>query len=669
MMRITDKMSNRLFLSNNTRLRSNLLGSYERIMSQRRFNRVSEDSINGAKAMMIRRDLRDLDIYNSNLSSVKQLFTEAESNLMQISSKNYISVEEQLTAATNGTHDQMEMNIFSTTLDEIADSMVETLNADFSERQIFGGTNNSTPPFEIGRYCVTDENDNIVYPPYFYDYYVGAEATKQQVEAANKALDTLAEYNGKGNGMDDKELAEIKRTLQKVGIELHVSDGCKYSAEVKTDNNRGDKVTVLAYGGSPQNITYSEATNPVIAEVETAMTALNNAADKAAAVTDNADVLAKLGLTAEISEDGNNIIYKDSKGIILNERDAGGNVTAMNALPESIKSKVPKQITVTAENPDVAKVNAAIADINAAADKADAINNNAAVLAKLGITAEAAADGTVTFKDDQGNAIDVTNGLPKDIVSKAGVSVITKQNENEVKAHLEMVDVPRAVTYNGIPVDFDVMHKMTDADGNRFDVQIGSKFTVKKLNDDFSWDEGMEIAPDVSAAVKGRNNSLLFPGSEPIYVDIGIGIKYDRENDYKIDPQTAMDTAFNGADIIGCGLDDDGYSKNLVQLVLESARALRNGDQSTPNAIIDKANLANNNILIKIAELGSKQNSIEFYESRNEDSKKNLRERQNIVEGTDMETEISYFESLKAAYEASLKVGTQVIPNSIFNYI
>ena len=120
---------------------------------------------------------------------------------------------------------------------------------------------------------------------------------------------------------------------------------------------------------------------------------------------------------------------------------------------------------------------------------------------------------------------------------------------------------------------------------------------------------------------------------------------------------------------MGCGLDDEGYSKNLVQLVLDSARALRNGDQSTTNAIIDKANMANNNVLTAIAALGSKQNSIEFYEQRNEDSRFNLRERQNLVEGTDMETEISYWESLQAAYEASLKVGTQVIPNSIFNYI
>lgn len=585
MIRVPDRVSTNSFLSNNRRMRSNLIGSYTRIMTQRRFNRVSEDSINGAKAMIIRRDLRDLDIYDSNLSSVKQLFTEAETSLTKIAHTNYISVEEQLVAATNGTHDQMDMNIFATTLDQIADSMVDTLNADFSERQIFGGTNNSTPPFEIGRYCVTDENNTVVYPPYFYDYYVGADATQKQVEEANEVLTRLAEYNANGTVADDKELASIKQTLDKLGISLGVSEDDKYSAAVKSENGKGDTVTLLSHEGAPQTITFSQAENPVIAEVEA----------------------------------------------------AAANVAANGTVSDADKE----------------------------------------ALAKLGLTAGVNNDGTVTFKDKKGNVIDMTGGLPadiknnvpKEITVSAGAATISKQNENEVKFHLTMVDVPRSVTYNGIPVDFDVMNKMTDANGNKFDIQMGQKFTIKSLNEDFTWDEGREIAPNVEAAVKGRDNSLIFPGSDPIYVDIGIGIKYDKDNDYKIDPQTALDVSFNGASIMGCGLDDEGYSKNLVQLVLDSARALRNGDQSTPNAIIDKAKEANNNVLIEIATLGSKYNSIEFYQDRNEDSRFNLRERQNLVEGTDMETEISYFESLRAAYEASLKVGTQVIPNSIFNYI
>lgn len=526
MMRVTERISTNTFLSNNRRMRSNLIGSYTRIMTQRRFNRVSEDTVNGAKAMLIRRDLRDLDIYDSNLSSVKQLFTEAETSLTQIAHNNYIAVEEQLTAATNGTHDQMDMNIFATTLDQIADNMIDTLNSDFSERQIFGGTNNSSPPFGIGRYCVTDEKDNVVFPPYYYDYYVGAEKTQEQVDKANADIAKLAQYNKDGvENMNkdrlDEEVAAMRENFEKLNLKLTLNDDNQYSVTVKAENGKGDTIDLLTYEGETKTL---ECT-----------------------VDDGADPK-----TVELSADG-------------------------------------KQIT--------------------------------------------------------------------------------KQNENEVKSHYEMVDVPRSITYNGIPVDFDVMHKMTDAKGEKFDIQIGQKFTIKKLNEDFTWSKEKEIAPDVEAAIKGRDNSLIFPGSDPIYVDIGIGIKYDKDNDYKIDPQTAMDISFNGAAIMGCGIDDEGYSKNLAQLVLDAARALRKGDQSTTNAIIDKANKSNDNILVKIAELGSKQNSIEFYENRNEDSRFNLRERQNLVEGTDMETEISYFESLQAAYEASLKVGTQIIPNSIFNYI
>ena len=545
MMRVTDKITSGTFLRNNRRLRSNLIGSYTRLMTQRRFNRVSEDSINGAKAMIIRRDLRDLDIYDSNLSSVKQLFTEAETSLTNIASINYIQVEEQLTAATNGTHDQMDMNIFATTLDEIANNMIDTLNADFSERQIFGGTNNSTPPFEIGRYVVTqqvdvldadgnptgDTVDNVIYPPYYYDYYVGADATQKQVDQANADIAKLAQYNI--DGVEDmnkdelqKEVAAMQENFKKLNLELTVNDDNQYMVTAIADNGKGDKIELLNYQGDVKEVSCNVGTD-----------------------ADGATTVAVLADGTEITPKGN---------------------------------------------------------------------------------------------------------PPK---------------ENDVKSHFKMVDVPRAVTYNGIPVDFDVMHYMTDANGNKFDIQTGEKFTIKSLNEDFTWSEGREIAPDVEAAVKGRDNSLIFPGSDPIYVDIGIGIKYDKDNDYKVDPQTALDVSFNGASIMGCGLDDEGYSKNLVQLVLDSARALRNGDQSTTNAIIDKANMANNNVLTAIAALGSKQNSIEFYEQRNEDSRYNLRERQNLVEGTDMETEISYWESLQAAYEASLKVGTQVIPNSIFNYI
>lgn len=516
-MRVTNNITRNTFVKNNRRMRTNMLGSYTRLMTQRRFNRVSEDTVNGTKAMTIRRQLRDLEIYDGNLSSTKQLFTEAEKALDHIADYCYISVEEQLTAATNGTHDQLDMNIFATTLDQLAEQIVNDMNKDFGERQIFGGTNNSSTPFGIGRYCVENEEGTVVYPPYYYDYYVGADKTMEQTAEANEVIAKLADYNQNGKEASDTEISEFSQVFKKLGLTLAISEDKKYL--VSTTDQSNEKVTLLSYDGTSTELT-----------------------------------------------------------------------------------------------------------------------------------------------------CEVDGGDPKTVKLSAGGNVISEQKENEMKQGLTLVDVPRSVTYNGIPVDFDVTRKMTDANGGKFTINDGDKFTLKKLNErTYEWNEGTEIQLDVAAAVRGRDNSLIFPGSKPIYVDIGLGVKYD--DNYDVDPQTVIDTSFNGAKILGCGLDSDGYSKNLAQLVLEAARTLRNGDQATPNAIIDKANKANQNILMEMSNLGSKYNSIEFYESKNTDSKFNLRERQNIVEGTDMEYEISYWENLMAAYDASLKVGTQIIPNSIFNYI
>lgn len=347
-MRVTNNITTGQFLRNNRRTLTSMLRSQNRITTQRKFNRVSEDSINGSKAMTIRRQLRDLDIYEDNLNTSKELFSAAESNLYTVAHDIYINLEEKLVAAVNDTYDAFDLDVIAVEVEQLAEQMVNTMNIDFAERQLYGGTSNGKTPFAIIEEGVVDAN--------------------------------------------------------------------------------GD---------------------PVL--------------------------------------------------------------------------------------------------------------------------------------DDEGNAV-----------------------------------MKKFVTYNGV-----------------------------KLND----------SADPST----------YPGANPIYVDIGLGIKYN-EN-YEVDPQTALDISLNGAEITGCGVADDGYSMNLIQLTLDAAEAMRNNDRSTVNAIIDRANEANNHILTQIAKLGTKQNSIDFQLSKTEDYRFNLQERQNLVEGTNMEEEIINYEAVMAAYDASLSIGAQLLPKSIFDFI
>ena len=347
-MRVTNNITTGQFLRNNNMALTSMLRSQNRIETQRKFNRVSEDSINGSKAITIRRQLRDLDIYEDNLSTSKELFAAAESNLYSIAGDCYIDIESKLVAAVNGTYDQSQLETFAVDLENIAERMVEIMNTDFAERQLFGGTSNGKTPFTV----------------------------------------------------------------------------------------RED--TVL---------------------------------------------------------------------------DADGN----------------------------------------------------------------------TAVDADGNPI-------------------TK----------------KVVYYNGVALD-----------------------DASSLSD--------------------------FPGSNPIYVDIGLGISYDQN--YNVDPQTALDISLNGAEIMGYGKADDGYSNNLIQLVYDAVAALRKGDQGEVNAIIDRANNANTHILSQITKLGTKQNSIDFYITKTQDYRYNLKERQNLVEGTDMEAEIINYEAVQAAYDATLQIGANLLPHSIFDFI
>lgn len=158
-----------------------------------------------------------------------------------------------------------------------------------------------------------------------------------------------------------------------------------------------------------------------------------------------------------------------------------------------------------------------------------------------------------------------------------------------------------------------------------------------------------------------------FPGTNPIYVDIGLGVKYDENG--TINPATALDMGLNGAEITGCGTDKDNDSLNLIQLVYDAAAALRKGDTESVNRYIDKLDEANSKVLDAITTLGVKQNNMQMYIDRNEVYRINLSEKQNTIEGVDIEEEITNMKSIEAAYNASLSLGSGIIPKSIFDFV
>ena len=114
---------------------------------------------------------------------------------------------------------------------------------------------------------------------------------------------------------------------------------------------------------------------------------------------------------------------------------------------------------------------------------------------------------------------------------------------------------------------------------------------------------------------------------------------------------------------------DQFFSKNYIQLTLDAAKALRNGDMDYANGCIDKIVSATENLLVEIADLGCNEEYIDFTIERYDTRELNLKERQKTLEATDLESEITLMKTYEALYNAALQMSSTVVPNSIFNYI
>lgn len=558
-MRVTNNITTRQFLTNNNRLLTRQIQSENRISTQRRFNRVSEDIINGNKAMTIRRQLRDLAIYNDNLGAAKAIFNAAETNLTSIAHDNYIPVEERLVAAATGTYSQEELDIFATELDEIADEMVKTLNADFSERQLFGGASNQQTPFRIERVMIKDEAGQVVFPPDYNKY-----------------------YNADGSMKQDVELSDIPRTVTYNGIPLDF--------DVTNDMILPDGSIATAAGSYTVNV-------------------LDEATKKWKTDPDDVRNISAESVARAQEEKDNSVLYPGSKPVYI---DIGLGI------------KYNDDLTVDPQTAlDVA--------INGAATTGCGIDISRVKTSKSISTTLPAAQ-IQTLKNGCPTNINYNVHLTIDGTAIGNVlnlgSVIPPRTDGGEYSNEEIT----AAFNKELKEKYELFSNKELPDGVRF-VFNGSQLTFEagEANAEFST---CAVTATCFYFPAGKVNEEKVPLNEDGTPDIS-----------------------------------ERYSKNLMQLVLDAASALRKGDQDTVNAIIDRANEANSHILKEITTLGTKYNTIEFYQNKNKDYDYNLKERQNLVEGTDMENEIIEYYAVKAAYDATLKIGTQVLPHSIFDFI
>lgn len=168
---------------------------------------------------------------------------------------------------------------------------------------------------------------------------------------------------------------------------------------------------------------------------------------------------------------------------------------------------------------------------------------------------------------------------------------------------------------------------------------------------------------------------------ESNYVDVGNGLSYTSTGtNGELITSTAFNNAFSGLDFLGFGTDEDGDPLNMVSIVKELADIFSNcnadsgayandGDADDASRLMDKFEAALNSAIGYYTELDVKAAFLTAQEDRLNDIKDNLNEQITDVEDVDAAEAILNMSYAQYCYSAALKIGTQILGQSLIDYM
>lgn len=186
--------------------------------------------------------------------------------------------------------------------------------------------------------------------------------------------------------------------------------------------------------------------------------------------------------------------------------------------------------------------------------------------------------------------------------------------------------------------------------------------------------------PDDTSAGNMTNREVLQMWSEEHqYVDIGIGFKVD--NDGNVIESTAFDASISGTDFIGgFGLDEDGDPTNIVSIMVRLSEIYQGynqdtkewsdaGDKEDANRLVNKFLEAKDALSNQHVELETQAKYLQTNQSQLKDSYAALNTELESIEKIDEVEAILALSWAQTSYNAALQVGSNVVPQSLMDYL
>lgn len=153
-MRVANQTVSRNYLKHLETNYSNVYKSQNKIDSTHQYEFGSENPINAAGELRVRKAIANLENYQYNLKTADSIYSAAESSVMAISEIIQTTYEKCIEAA-NGTSDDVhthapdQLEMIAVNVEAYADEIARLMNLTVADRRIFGGINNDCKAFAI----------------------------------------------------------------------------------------------------------------------------------------------------------------------------------------------------------------------------------------------------------------------------------------------------------------------------------------------------------------------------------------------------------------------------------------------------------------------------------------------------------------------------------------
>ncbi|MBO6301180.1 MAG: hypothetical protein J6N15_01940 [Ruminiclostridium sp.] len=626
-MRIAGETIRRNYLSRYETNYTDKYNSEKKIYSGRNFDRASENPIDAARALRVRKSMSEIETYQDNLKTADSIYTNAESSLMSLSEILAMTYEK-LVEGAHGTRNQDDLNIIALSVDNYAEEMVQSLNVDIADRKIFGGLNNETPAFKIegsgdSKYvtyngvAINSTNDFNAFPysgTSYLDIGIGM--------VTNSNTDRIDDQSALPITFNGAECTGCGMTHKTASIELNsIQAGYPYAMNISMGGRQRTVAFQRAAGDDNQKL------------VETINDALKEA------FQETAELVPGHTDTDPAKDEYGQFKYIDYNDIYTYKNAPIDPVTgAVDFTSMTSNEYYSLQINMNGRTKFV--------DFQGGDNVTDCVNNlTAAITDEFGGNSKFLVYANGLIMDESGkHAADVKNGYEFADVP------ITERDESDPFSK-DRIDVDSLVN--------DPKAAETDASGAKtytYAVNVNGKRVVLNVN-----------PGDADATAAATNRGIAVSGTfgvpeVPYLTETGTIVSPNKDYMIVIDNADTKGAQFEFTEV-------DGYANNIMQLILDSAKLLRQGDQQMVARYADLLYAAQSNLSIAIADLGTNSKFIEFSQDRLEGIMINTKEKQNDIESTDLPSEITRWKVLESVYNASLQMGSSVLSQTIFDYI